>query len=106
MFNLKLVRSKAPSPLARKLHEKNLVMGTIAKTMLGEGLIMNEFLTSMQGKKNDDLSMKPRRIFLNNSGLMDKIAPILQEMGMPKKSIVSILILICREHEHISNVSQ
>lgn len=65
--------------------EKELVLGTIAKAIFQKDLMNSlPFMKKENGEK-----IKPKRILFETSGMVAKVSPELQAMGIPKKYIVS-----------------
>jgi len=75
--------------------ERDLVLGTFAKTVLQPtgttGSPFNVFIGQHKGS-NASPREKPQRLMVNNAGLRERILPILKEMGIPKKHVVSMIL--------------
>ena len=74
----------------KSLDEKNLIIGTIAKTICGNGMPQLGSLSFLKPKDGDKNKMiKPKMLFFSSKGLMNRILPDLEAMGIKKKNVVS-----------------
>ena len=74
----------------KSLDEKNLILGTIAKTIYGNGMPQLgalQFLKPKDGDKNKII--KPKKLFFSSEGIMKRVLPHLEAMGIKRKNVVS-----------------
>ena len=74
----------------KSFDEKNLIIGTIAKTIYGNGMPRLGSLSFLKPKDGDKNKMiKPKMLFFSSKGMMNRLLPDLEAMGIKKKNVVS-----------------
>ena len=67
--------------------EVNLVIGTIAKTIYGDGIPSRAGNAALLTLQEDEKKIKPKQIILPNDGLREKMLPSLKAMGIHPKYV-------------------